>query len=213
MSRTIARILVVLCFLLVTTLTVSCGGSQPVRYDKGTFRFDWTKHKDVSHKRRREIERQLDRNMQLLQVKMQDSAILEAVHIGNKRDRNITAQQIEALDKKWQESGEELPARLTSKKCNESLKLFQRTFKGFAEIFVTSARGLNVCQTNKTTDFYQADEDWWKRTFKHGKSRQARPEFDQSAGVFAVPIYVPVRDPATGNVIGVSKAVVLEHRR
>ena len=184
-----------------------------MRYDQGTFRFDWTKRKDVTHKRRLAIERQLDRDIQLLQAKLQDSAVMEAVQFANDRDRHITAQQIGALDRKWRKPGEELPAKLTDKKCNESLKVFQKTFKGFAEIFVTNARGLNVCQTNKTTDYYQADEKWWSQTFKLGKLRHDPPEFDESAGVFAVPVYVPVRDPASGVVIGVAKAIVLEHRR
>ena len=143
---------------------------------------------------------------------MQDSAILDAVQAGNRRDRSITPGQIEALDKDWRTPRSELPEKLTDRKCNQSLKLFQRTFPGFAEIFVTNARGVNVCQTNKTSDYYQADEDWWRQTFSRGEWRRDSLEFDESAGVFAIPVYLPVRDPDRGGVIGVAKAVVLEPR-
>ncbi len=161
--------------------------------------------------RRQRFEDQYNRAIQLLQVKLQDSVVLEAVRSGNVRDRDITLAQIEVLDKKWRRPGEEIAKQLTDKECNESLTLFQNTYGAFAEIFVTSVRGLNVCQTNKTTDYYQADEDWWQRTFTSGMSaRQSSLEFDESAGVFAVPIYLPVRYPTSRDVIGVAKAIILE---
>ncbi len=72
---------------------------------------------------------------------------------------------------------------------------------------------MNVCQTNKITDYYQADEGWWQETFAMGKACRAAPEFDESAKVFALPLYVPVRDPTSGKIIGVAKAVVTEGRR
>ena len=161
--------------------------------------------------RRQRFEDQYNRAIQLLQVKLQDSVVLEAVRSGNVRDRDITLAQIEVLDQKWRRPGEEIAKQLTDKECNESLTLFQNTYGAFAEIFVTSVRGLNVCQTNKTTDYYQADEDWWQRTFTSGMSaRQSSLEFDESAGVFAVPIYLPVRYPTSRDVIGVAKAIILE---
>jgi len=212
MPRDMARVLALICMLPLAILSFSCGGPQTFRYDRGTFRFDWTKqHRDVRYEHSREFERQLNRNIYLLQAKVQDKAILDAVRFANDRYRDITAEQIQALDRKWRSSGEELPKQLTDKECNESLKLFQRTFKGLAEIFVTNARGLNVCQTNKTTDYYQGDEDWWKQTFRSDKPRYTFLTFDRSAGVFAVPIYLPVRDPASGDIIGVAKALMQDH--
>ncbi len=211
MPRDLARVLALICLLPLAILSFSCGSPQTFRYDKGTFRFDWTKRRDVQYEHSRDFERQLNRNIYLLQAKVQDKAILDAVRIANDRDRDTTAEQIQALDRKWRSSGEEMPKQLTDEKCNESLKLFQRTFKGFAEIFVTNARGLKVCQTNKTTDYYQGDEDWWKQTFRRGKPRYAFLRFDRSTRILAVPIYLPVRDPASGDVIGVAKALLLDH--
>ena len=205
------RVLALFGLLLIATQIVACDSTTPVRYDRGTFRFNWGKRKDVTQERMREFEGQYDRSIQLLVVKMQDGIVLDAVRSANVRERDVTPAQIEELDRKWRSSGEEIAQELTDKKCNESLILFQRTFRAFAEIFVTSVRGLNVCETNKTTDYYQADEDWWKRTFSRGMpQRQSSLEFDESAGVFAVPVYVPVHDPTSGNVIGVAKAIVLE---
>lgn len=182
------------------------------RYDQWSFRFDLFKGKDEMQERRRELEGRGDHSLDLLKAKMQDSTGLDAVRAANGRDQGLTAQQIKDLDWKWQASGEELPRRLTDGKCNEFLKLFQKSFEGFAEIFVTGRRGLNACQTNKTTDYYQADEGWWQETFAMGKARRVAPEFDESAKVFALPLYVPVRGPTRGKIIGVAKAVVAEGR-
>ena len=205
------RVLTLFGLLLIAIQTVACESTTPVRYDRGTFRFRWGTQKEVTRARIREFENQYDRSIQLLRVKLQDSVVLDAVQSANVRDRDITPEQIAALDREWRKPGLEIAKQLTDKKCNESLILFQRTYGAFAEIFVTGVRGLNVCQTNKTTDYYQADEDWWHRTFTRGLSqRQSTLEFDESAGVFAVPVYVPVRDPSSGDVIGVAKAIVLE---
>ena len=197
--------------LLIVIQTAACVSTTPVRYDSGTWRFKWGTQKEVTRARIREFENQYDRSIQLLRVKLQDSVVLDAVQSANVRDRDITPEQIEALDREWRKPGLEIAKQLTDKKCNESLILFQRTYDAFAEIFVTGVRGLNVCQTNKTTDYYQADEDWWQRTFTRGLSqRESALEFDKSAGVFAIPIYLPIRNPSSRDIIGVAKAIVLE---
>ena len=197
--------------LLVVIQTSACVSTTPVRYDSGTWRFKWGTQEEVTRVRIREFENQYNRAIQLLRVKLQDSVVLDAVQRANVRDRDITLAQIEELDREWRKPGLEIAKKLTDKNCNESLTLFQNTYGAFAEIFVTNVHGLNVCETNKATDYYQADEDWWQRTFTRGLSqRQSALEFDESAGVFAVPVYVPVSDPNSRDVIGVAKAIVLE---
>ncbi len=197
--------------LLIVIQTAACVSTTPVRYDSGTWRFKWGTQKEVTRARIREFENQYDRSIQLLRVKLHDSVVLDAVQRANVRNRDITLAQIEELDREWRKSGLEIARKLTDKDCNESLILFQKTYGAFAEIFVTGVRGLNVCQTNKTTDYYQADEDWWQRTFTRGLSqRESALEFDKSAGVFAIPIYLPIRNPSSRDIIGVAKAIVLE---
>jgi len=202
------------CLLIITIQFVGCG-SDPAIYDRDTasFRFNWRKQKDVTKERKEKFERQSDHNLRLLEVKLQDTVILEALRIANNRYRGISNEQIQALDKTWINSGDEIVAKMTDFQCNESLRIFQAGYAAFAEIFITEMNGLNVCVTNKTSDYYQADEEWWTRTIKQGKSwRKSNLEFDESAGVFAVPIYIPVRDPANGNLLGAAKAVVLESK-
>ncbi len=199
--------------LLIFIILMAGCGSEPAIYDRDTssFRFNWRKEKDLTKERRAKFESQTDHNIRLLEVKLQDTVILEALRIANNRYGGISKEQIQEMDKTWITSGDEIVAKMTDFQCNESLRIFQAGYAMFAEIFVTEMNGLNVCVTNKTSDYYQADEEWWTRTVKQGQSwRQPNLEFDESAGVFAVPIYVPVRDPANGNLLGAAKAVVLE---
>ena len=86
---------------------------------------------------------------------------------------------------------------------------FQEAHDGFPEIFVTDRHGLIVAQTNKTSDYNQADEDWWTRTFGDGagQTHHGPIEYDESAQAEAISIYVPVVDPGSKKTIGVMKAV------
>ena len=90
------------------------------------------------------------------------------------------------------------------------LREFQEENAGFYEIFVTDMYGLNVGQTNKTTDYYQADEDWWIGAYNMGEGRSyhGQIEFDESAQTEAISLYVPIIDPITDEVIGVVKVVM-----
>lgn len=173
--------------LLIVIQTTACVSTTPFRYDSGTWHFKWGTQKEVTRARIREFENQYNRAIQLLRVKLQDSVVLDAVQRANVRDRDITLAQIEELDREWRNPGLEISRKLTDKDCNESLTLFQNTYGAYAEIFVTNVHGLNVCETNKTTDYYQADEEWWQRTFASGTTaRQSTPEFDESAGVESI---------------------------
>jgi len=84
----------------------------------------------------------------------------------------------------------------------------------FAEVFATNDRGELAATTEKTSDYWQADEIWWQRAMRE-KFRRAFVEginFDASAGIFSVDIAVPIRDwrhsgdPPVGVVKGVVNA-------
>ena len=74
------------------------------------------------------------------------------------------------------------------------------------EIIVTNAYGANIVISGKTSDYNQADEDWWNEAKKHG-TFVSEGHFDESVGVFATDIAIEVLDDG-GNFIGVLKAVI-----
>jgi signal transduction histidine kinase len=112
-------------------------------------------------------------------------------------------------DKSWIEAPDDSPL---IKECLESkssvkLKAIRMREENVAEIFITDIAGGLVAASNRTSDFYQADEEWWQKAYNQGKGSVflGDVEFDESNGAWTVPVAVPVRDEA-GGIIGVCKA-------
>ena len=69
---------------------------------------------------------------------------------------------------------------------------------------------LLVAATGLTTDFYQADEQWWQHAHAGGEGRVyiTRVNYDTSAGVWSIDICVPILDRQQEGIVGVGKVVV-----
>ncbi len=159
-----------------------------------------------------EIERVLSKKIMTIENLARDPIIQSEVIDLNVKNKNLSEADIKALDDKWRASkgvDETVKPYLTNRIALKLLE-FQEKNPGFPEIFVTDKYGLNAGQTNKTSDFYQADEQWWISAYEHGagKSYHGEIEFDDSAQSEAISIYVPVKDIVTGAVLGVIKAVL-----
>ncbi|HWO89310.1 MAG TPA: methyl-accepting chemotaxis protein [Gemmatimonadales bacterium] len=74
----------------------------------------------------------------------------------------------------------------------------------FAELFVTESHGYVAVTTNRTSDFVQSDEEWWRRAFA-GETYQSAVLFDSSAGVISLELAAPVM--RGGRRVGVIKGV------
>lgn len=136
-------------------------------------------------------------------------------------DEEVRA-QIAATEARWPgltASSPELRGYLEHPLAAE-LRAFQAIHPLFAEIFITDARGRLVASTDKTSDFGQADEDWWQRAWR---ARFLTAEidgiaYDASAGVHSVDVGAPIRDrshpeaPPVGVIKGVLNASPLLSR-
>ena len=73
---------------------------------------------------------------------------------------------------------------------------------------MTDRTGALVAATNVTSDYYQADEEWWQVAFNadRGGAYVGEPEYDESAGDYAINLAVQVRDPKTGVLLGVLRS-------
>ena len=77
------------------------------------------------------------------------------------------------------------------------------------EILVTDRHGRLVAASNVTSDYFQADEPWWREAFDDGRGRVSITDVrhDASAGVYAFDISVPVPAPSGTELAGVMKIV------
>jgi signal transduction histidine kinase len=114
------------------------------------------------------------------------------------------------MDKQWSQALSKGPVvdRYLNTLLSLRLKKFAETKGDIAEIFFTDKYGGLVVASTKTSDFYQADEDWWRKTFNKGKGGIfiGDMEFDESSNNWSITISVPVYDK-DAQVIGVCKAV------
>ena len=158
------------------------------------------------------IEKVLADQTSLLQALAGEPALIAEVRSTGEKNKDITQAQILTLDQEWQNAVGITPFIKTflENPTAERLLSFQREHPGLKEIFVTDTRGRKVGQTDKTSDYYQADEAWWTDSFAGGTGAVLHGgiEFDASSQTQAISIYVPVLDPATGKALGVIKGVL-----
>jgi hypothetical protein len=78
----------------------------------------------------------------------------------------------------------------------------------YRELLLTDRDGRLIAASNLTSDYYQADEDWWKRvmTDSQGEATVSDVRWDESARTYAMEIAVPVPGD-DGRPVGVLKAV------
>lgn len=88
------------------------------------------------------------------------------------------------------------------------LRDYQAALPQHIEVFVTDRYGGLVATTQRTTDFYQADEAWWQAAWNNGKGGVylGQPALDESSQTFAMVLAVPVRDGKTGEIVGILRS-------
>ena len=91
-------------------------------------------------------------------------------------------------------------------KLQDRLNFFNSNynFSIFGEAFITNSYGAIVGLTNKTTDYYQADEQWWQEARKNGYYIN-NVSYDESADIYSLDIVVRIDD--NGEFLGILKVV------
>ncbi|MGJ8651037.1 MAG: SpoIIE family protein phosphatase [Opitutaceae bacterium] len=122
---------------------------------------------------------------------------------------------IRDIDKNWADldKNSSLLTNILSNRIAERMRDFQRTHPLFAEVFVTDMSGRLVAATHKTSDYYQADENWWHRAsdFKTWDAWIGGLDFDKSAKVLSLDVSMPVfthEADEAGKPVGIMKAVI-----
>jgi len=122
--------------------------------------------------------------------------------------------QLEAKDAQWRaadaadnNSDPLVQEHLTNEVALDLIE-FQQSFPEHLEVFITDAYGGLVGTTNRTSDYYQADEAWWQAAYYNGKGAVyiSQPEFDESTGKLGLQIALPIKSPDTGEVVGILRS-------
>lgn len=138
-----------------------------------------------------------------------DPTVIAAIKAQNGKHAGLTEAQILKLDKDWRaqvNSGNRpLVDGILSNKLSAFLKKKKEGSQGLmTEVFVMDNKGLNVGQSDPTSDYWQGDEAKWKKTFKVGPDviHVGGVEKDESTQQLQSQASVTIKDPETGKPIG-----------
>jgi hypothetical protein len=135
--------------------------------------------------------------------------LIAAINAQNVEHANLSQGEIDALDLDWRaqakEGGGPLISKLMDRPVSGWLRDQQAATAGFVtEVFVMDNKGLNVAQSEVTSDYWQGDEAKWKETYGNGGGSYhiSEVEFDDSTGFYQSQASLPITDPSTGELIG-----------
>jgi hypothetical protein len=135
--------------------------------------------------------------------------VRQAADAGNKAPYSQAA--VLEMDRKWQTDGRGTAEEsgLLRSAASRFLADIVSHDSIYREILVTDRHGRLVAASNVTSDYFQGDEDWWRESLDGGRGRVVVSDVrrDQSAGVYAFDISVPVPTPSGEELAGVMKIV------
>jgi hypothetical protein len=144
-----------------------------------------------------------------VQAWLADTAVVAAVSAQNQSHSGLTQSQVDKMDKEWRSETSAGGGALISAVLGNELSKYLAGVKNdgrgiYTEIFVMDNKGLNVGQSDVTSDYWQGDEDKWKKTYLVGPDAVFidEVEFDESTQTFQSQLSLPVVDPATGETVG-----------
>ncbi len=162
-----------------------------------------------------DINRIIAREIKSTEVFMDSSDRISKVEEYNLKYEGMSDERKEAyfknMDEKWLKASDNDPLIMeyTESPVGRRLREIAQDDPSFAEIFMTDKYGGLVAASAKTSDFYQADEEWWQKSFNHGKGDifVDRIGFDQSSKAVSIALAVPIKNKLK-EVIGICKNVL-----
>lgn len=140
---------------------------------------------------------------------LKDCQMIEAIKAQNIKFVDFSQDQIKKLDQTWREEVESskhyLIDSLLQKPLSKCLKFIKEKSYGlYTEIIVMDKQGLNVGQSDITTDYWQGDEPKYQETYQIGPNAMhiSKIEFDESVSTWQIQISLAILDPVTQKVIG-----------
>lgn len=138
-----------------------------------------------------------------------DPAVVEAVKAQNAKHAGLSQADIDKMDKDWRAQTDAGSKPMIDAVLGNALSNYLRGKQEAAgglvtEVFVMDNRGLNVGQSEITSDYWQGDEAKWQKTYSAGADAVFvdEVEMDESTQAFQSQVSMSIVDPATGEVIG-----------
>lgn len=128
---------------------------------------------------------------------LNSDVVIDAVKAQNEAHKDLSQVDIDDLDKKWRAGDGALVDGVLGNALSEYLQGIKLEGEGlYTEIFVMDNKGLNVGQSDKTSDYWQGDEAKWQETYSVGVDavHLSDVEEDESSQTFQMQISLTVVD-------------------
>ncbi len=138
---------------------------------------------------------------------LNNPVVIDAVKAQNAKNAGLSQADIDVQDKQWRAEVKSGAGPLVDATLGNALSTYLKKVKEdgqglYTEIFVMDNKGLNVGQSDVTSDYWQGDEAKWQKTYLVGADaiHVSDVEQDESTQVFQAQVSLPVVDG--GQVIG-----------
>lgn len=136
-------------------------------------------------------------------------SVIAAINAQNVKNSALTETQIIDLDNKWRSetkaSSHPMIDEVLNSELSKILAEYRDSTMGMAtEVFIMDNKGLNVAQSDITSDYWQGDEAKWQKTYSVGPNAVFVDEIetDESTQTLQSQMSMSIIDPATGEAIG-----------
>ncbi|MZR32002.1 hypothetical protein [Sneathiella litorea] len=135
--------------------------------------------------------------------------VVNAIREQNKLSTTLSQADIDARDRQWREEVKVDNHKMIKAVLSNSLSSYLKSIKTdshgkYTEIIVMDKKGLNVGQSDITSDYWQGDEDKWLKSYGAGPKGVLITEvdFDDSQQDYFSQVSISIVDPATYKAIG-----------
>ncbi|MDF1747657.1 MAG: hypothetical protein P1V34_02155 [Alphaproteobacteria bacterium] len=139
---------------------------------------------------------------------IQDPAVVSAIEAQNVEHASLSDADVDAMDKQWRAEKDAGSGPMIDKVLSNDLSVWLKKIKAdsnglIGEVFVMDNKGLNVGQSDPTSDYWQGDEAKFQKSFGAGPGGMLIDdvEFDDSANSFVSQVSHTIVD-ASGAAIG-----------
>ncbi|MFH1868437.1 MAG: ATP-binding protein [Candidatus Omnitrophota bacterium] len=208
------KLTVFICMIVLLVMTV--GTLLGYHWGIALIRFTIVEErKSLTHILSAAVSEMIDKEVPDIMAYTSDIESINSVKKANFKYNELSESEVisylSAIDKQWVEAPDDAPLikEYLNSEASRTLKDVIKDDREMAELFITDIHGGLAASSGRTSDFYQADEDWWKKAFNNGKGDVfiGDIDYDESSGALSFTIAVPIKDEG-GGLIGIAKGVV-----
>lgn len=142
--------------------------------------------------------------------------LYETVAGSNQEFENMENRQeyIDKIDKDWKEGKnpqfiQEILNNELSKRLKKRIEFYGEKdgYNVFPKAFVTNKYGVIIASTGRTSDYWQAGEEWYQKTIKEKEFWVGEIEYNESSDVYSCDIVINLHDD-NGDFIGILKLIL-----